>query len=545
MELGYNLLIKRALYFPLHAYPNKEIVYRDRVRYTYSEFYERLQRLANGLESIGAGPGSKIAFIDWNTHQYLEGMFAIPMMGSIIHHVNIRLAPQEIIYTMKYVEDDFVVVRDEFLPFAEALASQVPFVKGWIVTGDMENVETSLKPLYFYEDLIKEGSPKYEFPELDENTDACVYFTSGTTGLPKAVHFSHREIILQCMVNGLALSAHPAPTNFTSADVAMHIPPFFHGMGWTLPYIMTMIGMKQVLPGRYDPKVMLDLIKNEGVTVAAGVPIFLKMLLDYPELDEYRDALNGFKFICDGEHPTRALFERARAVGIKMIEAFGMSEGVGMTFAVLKDHMIDWPWEKQVEYLNKAGLPAPLVEIKIVDEKGNLVPKDGKTMGEVCVRSPGLTRGYWKNPEKTKESWDEEGWFHTGDIGVWDEEGYIMIVDRLKDVVKSGGEWISSIRLEDMISKHPAVAEVAVIGVRSEKWSERPVAVVTVKQEYRGKVTEEDLRNFLMKEFVETGKMAKWWLPDKFFIVDELPRTSVGKINKREIRERYKDLVLP
>jgi fatty-acyl-CoA synthase len=316
-------------------------------------------------------------------------------------------------------------------------------------------------------------------------------------------------------------------------------------MGWTLPYIMTMIGMKQVLPGRYDPKVMLDLIKNEGVTVAAGVPIFLKMLLDYPELDEYRDALNGFKFICDGEHPTRALFERARAVGIKMIEAFGMSEGVGMTFAVLKDHMIDWPWEKQVEYLNKAGLPAPLVEIKIVDEKGNLVPKDGKTMGEVCVRSPGLTRGYWKNPEKTKESWDEEGWFHTGDIGVWDEEGYIMIVDRLKDVVKSGGEWISSIRLEDMISKHPAVAEVAVIGVRSEKWSERPVAVVTVKQEYRGKVTEEDLRNFLMKEFVETGKMAKWWLPDKFFIVDELPRTSVGKINKREIRERYKDLVLP
>ncbi len=269
-KVGCNLLIKRSIYFPLHAYPNKEIVYRDKVRCTYSEFYKRLQKLANGLESIGAKPGPKIAFVDWNTHQYLEGMFAIPMMGSLIHHVNIRLAPEEILYTMKYVEDDYVIVRDEFLPLAEKLASHTPFVKGWIVTGESEDVKTSLKPLYFYEDLIKEGSAKYEFPEIDENTDASVYFTSGTTGLPKAVHFSHREIILQCMINGLALAANPSPASFTSADIVMHIPPFFHGMGWTLPYLMTMLGLKQVLPGRYEPKMMLDLIKNEGVTYAAG-----------------------------------------------------------------------------------------------------------------------------------------------------------------------------------------------------------------------------------------------------------------------------------
>ncbi len=538
--MRYNLLIKKTLYFPLHAYPQKEIIYRDEVRYNYLKFYERLQRLASSLESIGAMPGSKIAFIDWNTHQYLEGMFAIPMMGSILHYVNIRLAPEEILYTMKYVKDDFVFVRGEFVPLAEKLAPHVPFVNGWIITG--EDVDTNLAPAYYYEDLIKDGS-SYDFPEFDEHKTACVYFTSGTTGLPKAVHFSHRQVVLQCMINGLALSAHPSPANFSSADVLMHIPPFFHGMGWTFPYLATMFGLKQVLPGRYEPKVMLDLIKNEKVTMAAGVPVFLKMMLDYPELENYLDALKGFKFVCDGEHPTRALFERAKAAGIEMIEAFGMSEGVGFTFSVLKDHMLDWDWNKQVEYLNKAGLPAPLVEMRIVDGDGNDVPKDGKTMGEILIRSPGLTEGYWLNEEKTAESWDGDGWFHTGDLGIWDEEGYILILDRAKDVIKSGGEWISSIRLEDAISQHPAVAEVAVIAVKSERWSERPVAVVSLKPGQEAK--EEDFKKFLMENFVETGKIPKWWIPDRFFVVESLPRTSVGKINKRSIRKMYEDLVLP
>ncbi|WP_202318985.1 long-chain-fatty-acid--CoA ligase [Archaeoglobus neptunius] len=542
MNLKYNLSVKKTLFFPLHAYAEKEIVYRDVVRYTYREFYERLQRIASSLESMGA-KNSKIAFIDWNTHQYLEGMFAIPMMGSILHCVNLRLAPEEIVYTMRYVEDDFVVIRDEFLPLAEKLAPHVPSVKGWIVTGDdIDKVETTLKPLYFWEDLIKEGSG-YEFPELSENETAIVYFTSGTTGLPKAVHFSHRQVVMQAIINGLALSANISPARLSSADVIMHIPPFFHGMGWTFPYLATMLGMKQVLPGRYEPKVMLDLIKNEGVTYAGGVPVFLKMLLDYPDVENYRDALSRFKFVCDGEHPQRVLFERARELGIKMIEAFGMSEGVGFTFAVLKDHMLYWGWEKQVEYLNKAGLPAPFVEIKIVDGEGNEVERDFKTMGEILIRSPGLTEGYWKNPEKTSESWDNEGWFHTGDLGVWDEEGYILILDRAKDVIKSGGEWISSIRLEGLILEHPAVSEAAVIGVRSEKWSERPIAVVVPKP---GKgVTEQEIIDFLMKNFVETGKIPKWWLPDRVFVVDEIPKTTVGKINKRVLRDRYKDLILP
>jgi len=464
-------------------------------------------------------------------------------MGSILHCVNLRLAPEEIVYTMRYVEDDFVVIRDEFLPLAEKLAPHVPSVKGWIVTGDnVDTVETNLKPVYIWEDLVKDGSD-YEFPELDERETAVVYFTSGTTGLPKAVHFSHRQVVMQCIINGLALSVNESPARMSSADTIMHIPPFFHGMGWTFPYLATMLGMKQVLPGRYEPKVMLDLIKNEGVTFAGGVPVFLKMLIEHPEAENYRDALSKFKFVCDGEHPQRVLFERARQLGIKMIEAFGMSEGVGFTFAVLKDHMLNWDWERQVEYLNKAGLPAPFVEVRIVDDEGREVPRDFKTMGEILIRSPGLTEGYWKNPEKTAESWDNEGWFHTGDLGVWDEEGYILILDRAKDVIKSGGEWISSVRLEGLILEHPAVGEAAVVAARSEKWSERPIAVVVPKPGMS--VTEKEIIDFLMQNYVETGKIPKWWLPDRVFVVDEMPRTTVGKINKRVIRERYKDLVLP
>ncbi|MEM1579244.1 MAG: long-chain-fatty-acid--CoA ligase [Archaeoglobaceae archaeon] len=537
MKLRYELLIKKALYFPLHSYPEKEIVWRDG-RYTYRKFYERIQKFASGMKDLGI-KDAKIAFFDWNSPHYLEGMFAIPMMGSILHFVNIRLSPQEIVYTMNYVKDDYVVFSKDFLPLVERIAQHVPSVKGWI---SIDAVESSLKPLYYYEDIVKSGS-SYEFPEFEEEKTACIYFTSGTTGLPKAVHFSHRAILLQCIINGLSLSINHSPTRLSSADVVMHIPPFFHGMGWTFPYLTTMFGMKQVLPGRYEPKTMLELIKREKVTFAAGVPVFLRMLIDVPESREYADSLKGLKFVCDGEHPPRVLFERAKQMGIEMIEAFGMSEGVGFTFAVLKDHMLNWNWEKQVEFLNKAGLPAPLVELKITDMEGKEVPRDGKTLGEIMIRSPGLTEGYWMNPEKTKESWTEDGWFKTGDLGVWDEEGYVMILDRAKDVIKSGGEWISSVRLEGLVLTHPAVNECAVVAVKSEKWSERPVAVVTLKP---GKTaTEEEIRNFMLEKYVNTGVIPKWWLPDRVYIVNEIPKTSVGKINKRVIRDNYKEVVLP
>jgi fatty-acyl-CoA synthase len=243
--------------------------------------------------------------------------------------------------------------------------------------------------------------------------------------------------------------------------------------------------------------------------------------------------------------PLGLYFMKLKKIGIEFIEAFGMSEGVGFTYAVPKDNMIDWPWEKLLDYYNTAGLPGPFVEVKIVDGNGNLVPKNFNTMGEILLKSPGITEGYWKDQEKTESSWTDDGWFKTGDLGVWNEDGYILILDRAKDVIKSGGEWISTTRLEDMISSHPAVSKVAVIGVKSKKWSERPLAVVVLKGEYKGKIKEDEIKDYLMNEFVNKGKMAKWWLPDKIVFVDELPLTSVGKLNKRALRENFKEIELP
>jgi len=542
----YELTLDKLFVSSLVSSPEKEIVYRDVRRYNYVTFYERVRRLASGLMSLGLRDGSKVGVIDWNTNHFLELMFAVPLSGSILHTINLRLAPQEILYTINYVRDDAFVIRDEFVPLAEKLAPAMPFVKQWIVTSDDGSLpSTTLRPVAHIEDVIKGGDPNFEFPKLSENATAAVYFTSGTTGLPKAVYFSHRQITLQSIINGLVVTAYPSPVRVSSADVIMHIPPFFHGLGWMMPYLATLLGMKQVLPGKPDAKVMLELIKREKVTFGAGVPIFLKMLIEHPEAENYRDALSNFKYLLDGEHPPRSLFYEAKKFGVQFIEAFGMSEGVGYTFAVPKEYMLDWPWEKLLDYINTAGLPGPFVQVKIVDESGKPVPKDFKTMGKVLVKSPGLTEGYWKDPERTEASWTDDGWFITGDIGVWNEEGYILIVDREKDVIKSGGEWISSVRLEDMIASHPAVARAAVVGVRSRKWSERPVALIVLKPEYKGRVREEDIREYLLKEFVETGKIPKWWLPDKIMFVDDLPLTSVGKINKRALREQLKELELP
>ena len=541
----YPLTFKKLLYTPLYRSPEKEIVYKDITRYTYRVFHDRISRLADSLSSIGVKPDMKIGVMDWNTSQYLEMMWAIPMMGSVLHTINMRLPSEQIIWTINYLEDDFLIIRDEFLPLAEKMIKVLKKKPlGFIVTGDEPKTpETSLKPLYIYEDLVKKGS-QFKFPDLDENKIAIIYFTSGTTGLPKSVYFSHRNIALQAIMNGMTLMGFPNPVKIDSRDVIMHMPPFFHGYGWSLPYLAAMLGMKQVLPGRYESKVMLDLVKNEGVTFMAGVVRLIAMMLEDPNVDEYSDALSKIKILQDGEHAPLEFFHRIRKYNMKIIEAYGMSEGVGYTFATLKEHMLDWPEEKQLEYMHKAGLPAVLCEVRVVDGEGKDVPRDGKTYGEIWIKSAGLTLGYYNDPERTKESWTEDGWFRTGDIGVMDEEGYVLIIDRLKDVVKSGGEWIPTVTLEGFIASHPSVAEAAVIGVRSEKWSERPVAIVVPKPEHEGKVSEKDIIDHLMK-FVETGKMPKWWIPDKFFFVKELPLTSVGKTDKKVIRENYKDLILP
>jgi fatty-acyl-CoA synthase len=540
----YPLIIKKLWLTPLRRSPQKEIVYRGEKRVNYKELFDRLKKIANALESIGVSKGTKIGVLDWNTLEYFEAYFAIPMMGAVLHTINLRLSPEQIIYTVNYAEDSYLMFRDEFLPLVEKIAPHIPSVKGWIIISERKEIpESKIKPLYNYHEIVNSAASIYEFPEFDEDTDAAIYFTSGTVGLPKPIRFSHRQIMLQTFIN-LSTNLFPNVAKMDSTDVILHIPPLFHGLGWFLPYLGTLLGCKQVLPGKLDGKLILELIKNERVTYMAGVPTLLMMFLNHPDVENYREYLNGLKFIIDGEHPPRSLMIRAWSYGIRIFEAYGMSEGVGYTFANLKEHMMNWDLEKQLDYLNKAGLPAPLVEVKVVDEKGNEVPWDGKTIGEIWLRSPGLITEYWKDERKTKEAFTEDGWFKTGDLGVVDPEGYLLIVDRAKDVIKSGGEWIPSKQLEDLIASHEAVYEVAVIAAKSNKWSERPVALIIPKPTYKDKINEDDIRKFLMK-YVELGKIPKWWIPDKFIFVNEFPRTSVGKVDKKVLRDQLKDLVLP
>jgi fatty-acyl-CoA synthase len=542
----YPLIFKKVLYSALIRAGKKEIVYRDLKRYTYEEFYNRIRKLASSFQKLGIDHNKTVGIIDWNTHQYLESFYAVQMLGAKLHTINLRLSPEQILWTINYLEDDFFIIRDEFVPLLEKLSNY--FKKkplGYIITGDeIKQIHTSLNPVFYYEELINQGSQDFNFPELEEDLTTLIYFTSGTTGMPKCVYFSQRQQLLQAIMNSIGLTAYPSPVNINSTDVILLLPPLFHGYGWSLPITAMLLGMKIVLPGKYEPKVLLDLIKNEKVTFTAGVVRFLKMILEYPELNKYLDYIKGLKFLQDGEHAPRELFLQCKKYGIKIMEAYGMSEGVGYTFATLKDYMLDWPYEKQLDYINKAGLPLPFCEVKVVDNEGKEVPKDGKTPGEVLVKSAGLTLGYYNDPKRTQESWTSDGWFKTGDVAVIDEEGYILIIDRLKDVVKSGGEWIPTVFLEDLLMRHEAVKEAAVIAAKSEKWSERPLGIVVLKSEYEGRVSEEDLKNHLMK-YVSEGKIPKWWIPDKFIFVKEMPLTSVGKIDKKVLRDKYKDVTLP
>ena len=528
----YQLLIKHILESGVNYAPKQEIVYRDKVRYTYRDLYERVRRLANALEELGVKKGTKVAVLEWDTHRYLECYFAIPMMGAILHTVNIRLSPEDILYTMNHAEDDIVLVNKDFVPLLEKLADKLTTVKKFVVLTDDEMPETSLTDIE-YEEMLKNASKEYDFPDFDENTMATLLYTTGTTGRPKGVWFTHRKLVLHTLSVAVTLCGLRSIGRVTGdKEVYMPLTPMFHVHAWGIPYVMTLLGYKHVYPGRYEPPLIVDLIKKEGVTISHCVPTVLQMVLDcVPE----GEKLEGWKVVIGGSKLTKGLAMRAREKGVITYAGYGMSETCPiLTIATLKPHLLDIPEEQKIEYSIKTGIPIPLVYLRVVHEDFTDVKRDERDMGEIVVRAPWLTEGYLKDEEKTKELW-ANGWLHTGDIAVVDEEGYVTIVDRLKDVIKSGGEWISTLTLENLLSTHPKVKEVAVIGVPHEKWVERPLAVIVPEGE---KPTEEELRQYLMK-FVEEVKITKWAIPDRFVFVDEIPKTSVGKIDKKVLKQKF------
>ena len=531
---SYPLLIKNILITPILYAPDQEIVYRDKLRMTYRDLYQRINRLASALTGLGVGYDDTVGVMDWDSHRYLECFFAVPMMGSVLHTVNVRLSAEQIVYTVNHAEDTVLLVNEEFIPLLESVADQLTTVRKIILLKDSEEgPKTTLSLAGEYEALLAKSSPEFEFPDFDENTMATLFYTTGTTGDPKGVYYSHRQLVLHTFDIGMALSAFSSVARFQSSDVYMPITPMFQVHAWGIPYLATLMGCKQVYPGRYEPAMLLKLLLSEKVTFSHCVPTILHMLVTSPIAKQVN--LSNWKVVIGGSALPKGLAKASMDLGIEIIAAYGMSETCPLlTAANLKPKMMDWSNEDKLDVLIKTGLPTPLVNLKIVDSKGNAVPHDGVTTGEIVVRTPWLTQGYFKSPEKSEELW-KDGWLHTGDVANIDSEGYVKITDRVKDVIKTGGEWISSLELESLISQHPSVSEVAVIGVPDEKWGERPVALVVLGPDH---TFSEDILRAYMQGLADKGAISKWAIPDRFYHVQEIPKTSVGKLNKKVIRHK-------
>ena len=536
---SYPLLIKNILITPILYAPDQEIVYRDKLRMTYRDLYKRINRLASALTGLGVGYDDTVGVMDWDSHRYLECFFAVPMMGSVLHTVNVRLSAEQIVYTVNHAEDTVLLVNEEFVPLLESIAGQLKTVRKIILLKDSEeSPKTTLSLAGEYEDLLAKASPEFEFPDFDENTMATLFYTTGTTGDPKGVYYSHRQLVLHTFDIGMALSAFTSVARFQSSDVYMPITPMFHVHAWGIPYLATLMGCKQVYPGRYEPAMLLKLLLSEKVTFSHCVPTILHMLVTSPIAKQV--DLSNWKVVIGGSALPKGLAKASMDLGIEIIAAYGMSETCPLlTAANLKPKMMDWSNEDKLDVLIKTGLPTPLVNLKIVDSKGKEVPHDGMTTGEIVVRTPWLTQGYFKSPEKSEELW-KDGWLHTGDVANIDSEGYVKITDRVKDVIKTGGEWISSLELESLISQHPSVSEVAVIGVPDEKWGERPVALVVLGPDH---TFSEDILRAYMQGLADKGAISKWAIPDRFYHVQEIPKTSVGKLNKKVIRQQVSEKV--
>ena len=533
----YQLLIKHILEMPLSFAPNQEIVYRDKVRLTYRTLNERIHRLSNGLEKIGVGAGDKVCIFDYDSHRYLECFFAVPMMGAIMHTQNWRLSPEQILYTMNHAEDKIVLIHQDFVPLLEAIWDKLTTVKKVIlITDDGTKPESKIPFDTEYEEMLAGAASSYDFPDLDENTQATIFYTTGTTGLPKGVHFSHRQLVLHAQALLLATGSYESIGRCKSNDVYMPITPMFHVHAWGFPWAATMLGVKQVYPGKYEPAMLLKLILTERVTFSHCVPTIIQMLVSSPAAKKF--DLSFWKVIIGGARLSKSLALEAMEMGIQIFAAYGMSETCPLlTAANLKPWMLNEPKEQYVDTIVKTGLPAPLVYVRLKDPLGRDVPHDGVATGEVCVRAPWLTASYFKEPERSKDLWID-GWLHTGDVGLIDKEGYLQVTDRIKDVIKTGGEWISSQDLENLITNHEAVLEAAAIGIPDAKWGERPFLVVVLKPDFVGKVTSDELRQFVLNAS-EAGKIPKYGVPDRVEIVAAIPKTSVGKINKVDLRKTY------
>jgi fatty-acyl-CoA synthase len=533
----YPLLIKQLWHTPLAQAPDQVIVYRDKKRFTYRQLRERVGRLASSLARLGVGAGDTVGVLDWDSNRFLEAYFAVPMMGAVLQTVNVRLPPERIAYTIDHGGSSVLLVNDEFVPMLEGIKNQLPKVKRLVVMSDRPAPQTGgLAFAGEYEDLLLGASPDYDFPDFDENTRATTFYTSGTTGLPKGVYFSHRQLVLHTLAEMAFVGTAAQQGRFSRDDVYMPITPMFHVHAWGFPWTATLSGVKQVYPGRYEPALLLKLIKTEGVTFTHGVPTILQMLLG--AATAANTDLAGLKMVIGGSELSKGLARQALALGVDVYAGYGMSESAPLLcLAQVKSADLSGDPEKAVDIRTKAGIPVPLVDIRLVDSDQNEVPHDGQTPGEVVVRAPWLTQGYVDDAETSEQLW-AGGYMHTNDIGVIEPGGYLRIVDRIKDVIKTGGEWVSSLQIEDLMSQCKGVSEAAVIGVKDDKWGERPLALVVRDANTGGDLSDTQIKAHL-RTFADAGVISKFGIPDQILFVKSLAKTSVGKLDKKALREKY------
>ncbi|MCL6447784.1 MAG: long-chain fatty acid--CoA ligase [Armatimonadetes bacterium] len=533
--MEYPLTLKNLLERNRLLFSKKEVfsrlLARD-FRYTYGDYQKRVRRLANVLKELGVAPGDRVGTLAWNHHRHLELYFAIPCSGAVMHTLNLRLFPEQLSYVINHAEDKVIFADPDLLPLLERIAPDLKTVRHFVVMADEgeQLPETRLSPVHSYEELLSRAPEEYDFPDLDEWSPAAMCYTTATTGNPKGVVYTHRGLFL----HSLACAAADM-MGIREEDVVMPVVPMFHANAWGSPFVAVWMGSKLVLPGRrLDPGSLAGLIEQERVTITLGVPTIWLGLLQLLEGGAKYDLSSLCFLLVGGSAAPEGMIRSFREkYGLYVQHAYGMTETTPLaTLTRIKSYLKDAPADRFYRVAAKQGVIAPGLEMKVVDEAGREVPWDGKTMGELCLRGPWIAKEYYREPERSAEA-IRDGWLHTGDIVTVDEEGYIFIMDRSKDLVKSGGEWISSVDLENTIMAHPAVAEATVIGIPHEKWQERPLACVVLKEAYKGKVSKEDILDFLR------DKVVRWWIPDDVVFLEAIPKTSVGKFNKKQLRQMY------
>lgn len=522
-------MLKRAETY----YAHKKIISRTSPstihQFTYAEWGKRTRKLAHALTKLGVTKGTRVASFAWNQHRHLEAYFAVPCIGACLHMVNIRLSEEHIAYIINHAEDKVLIIDADLVPLIEQVQDQLKMVEHYIIMCDGELPETSLPNALNYEELLASSDETFEFPtDLDENTVASMCYTSATTGNPKGVEYSHRALVLHSMtvsmVDTFALS---------ERDTVMPIVPMFHVNAWGLPFAAVNIGANQVLIGpQFTNALIADFIETYKVTKTAGVPT-IWLGVDQELEKQPRDISSLQAIYVGGSASPKGLIRKyAEKYGVDYFVVYGMTETTPIvSVARTMSHMDEWDFEEQLNARQTQGLTVPGIESSIVNENGE-VPWDGETMGELRLRGPWIADSYYRD-ERTKEAM-RDGWLYTGDIAVRTKDGFIKITDRTKDLIKSGGEWISSVDLENALMSHPDVFEAAVIALPHPKWQERPLACVVLKE--HATVTKGELIDFLADQF------AKWWLPDDIVFLDEIPKTSVGKFLKAKLRENLSEI---